>query len=390
MTKMCHDIGLRISPHGKENNESWVQLNNPSYKIRLEALENRFAQKYSYYSISNMLQLFQADFDFNKNKIKNKDHFEKIVFSSATRLYANSRHFNYTPLLKTLNESEFYYYKSDHGFRGAMLLPSVWVEVLSDKNYYLPLIKLAQNLYQEVKSNKTLGSKRNFHNDLIQTFLDAGIKKEKAVVMSWNVLGLYGSQGAWLDTFSTYFDKHFGLGHALGVIGYAISIMDTLTEGDHIYSIPSQIKTSCKIGKPYHYWMSAYLAYQLKNKHNLSVKKSIRAPFNLGKYYEYYSGTNGREGGSGSHYIEHYLRDGSLAKGNLSQRLGMVLHAAGSFYGAHYPELPFELNIENMLKASIESAKSPLFYTKNHSNIPMRTINLDRIFGVESILKQVL
>lgn len=105
----------------------------------------------------------------------------------------------------------------------------------------------------------------NLWDDTLQAFENAGVihladRIEKALKLlatySTNgpVTWRYGSMGG--DAIAT----------PLRVIGTGITVLNSQSKGQYLYTLPAQVHSRCDNAKPYHFWMSAYLAYAAAKK----------------------------------------------------------------------------------------------------------------------------
>jgi hypothetical protein len=220
--------------------------------------------------------------------------------------------------------------------------------------------------------------------------------------MVWNILGLYGSQGAALSRSVHLYPDKTGIMYSLGLMAHLVSVMDTLsiTNSDKLYSFPHNIGSNCVVGKPYHFWMSAYLSYRLREE-NYSFEESVGGPMNLSKLYEYYYQPNGRNvEGSRSHYLlKKKLNSVTLN----SIRISHVLHATGAFFGACSSNIKCTkiLNFDELFAKTINASKKAKFFigrqwivpsgrSLEFSNPSFRFMNLERISGGNFIQKYIL
>jgi hypothetical protein len=386
LTEICEEVGRRISPRGSETNEPWVQMNNPDFDKRLAATQTALSDS-PIGALGEILDNLKAESkDYRSPK---REEVAEEIYSKSSKMFKASKYFDFVPLGKGFNYTDLHMIRGRNIGQAYLSFPEVWIEVLSDKKYYLGLLDFSIETYNWVEKETKVEKGKNVLDDLIQYFEKYTQSHEQAVSMAWNMMGLYGSRGAAMNFITDHLSIPYGLKRVLIYFGYVISVMDALSEKGNLYTLPSSIETDCVIGKPYHFWMSAYLAYRLKQSEGWSKKRSMNVPFNLGKFYEYYSPTNGRTGvrTMGRHFLVHYKEGGPESMKNMSFRLGLALKGAGSFFGAHYPDETNTLEVEKLLSLSIEGSKKPLlFNVKSEAYTqPLRTINLDRIFGVQRL-----
>jgi hypothetical protein len=154
----------------------------------------------------------------------------------------------------------------------------IWQEVLTDARYQVALAKLSLTMshkIQQLESNHlTPFENHNIYDDTIKAFSELGLTSKEVQNMTYNILGLYGSRGASVDFLRHFINQeNYPTAIMLQFIFTAISYLDSFKSLNlqTLYSLPQEIKTSCDFGKPYHFWMSAYLSFKLKRK---TLKKS--------------------------------------------------------------------------------------------------------------------
>lgn len=385
---ICEAIGTNIFDGRLSKVDTildYVAFNTPAHENRLIIIENKFPTPLAY--INHFINyLYRVKMPF-ESQVK------KIVYQDTKNIFTFYRHERFLlrliskPIDEIIKISEPLSKKNEH-HKGNQLISSTWVDVFSDKRYVMPLLMLVKKLHLNLYSNQI--SQKNVFTDLVDTFLEIeNVSHTDAKKMAWNILGLYGSRGASLGWFSLPYDlSNSGLGYALAYFAYLISATDTLNlkNNGRLYSIPEKFITECAIGKPYHFWMSAFLAYKLKEK-NISTIDAINAPFSLAQIYEYYLETNGRKMGDANrsfHLLEEEIDSLELN----SIRLGHILHAAGAAYGAGLKNK--SKNLDNILLLSIQKSKKPKYkhrapvsYLYLHKNLKALTAS-DFIF--ESIV----
>ena len=162
-------------------------------------------------------------------------------------------------------------------------------EFASDPNYSAPL----WDLYKKIKDKINLaqsGKKVDLGNiwtDSITSMKKFGISQEDSRTMSLKFLGLYGARGADSELYFRLIDrtnnKQFLI---LSMISSSLSKMDDLTIlGGRRYSLPENIVSKCSYARPYHFWMSAFLANSLKNE-GFNDRSIVQAINRVGSAYE--------------------------------------------------------------------------------------------------------
>jgi hypothetical protein len=156
----------------------------------------------------------------------------------------------------------------------------------SDLSFYL-LEKMAEaNLTGKV-------SGQDIFSDLIIFFKSKNYSETAARELAFYFLGVYATRGA---SFLYRFDDfHPTTRSGLVILSLAISYLDKIAQqnGSH-YALPSQFKTDCNMGKPYHFWLAAFIA-RFAQHLNYSKTFSYVAPILSGWKYDTYIDSNGRD-----------------------------------------------------------------------------------------------
>ena len=384
MKQACEAVGQKISDESIWNyytNDSWVAINSPSFQTRKRI--------YGEAVYNPMYRMEQAI--LNPRKTMTREETRKMIYTHTSaflpffvRYGVKTQSYS-----KAIDVSEPLYYHNKK-VNGALLLASVWTEVYSDPRYVTPLLALALRLSVEMNLGRL--TTQDFQTDLEKAFFDSGVSAQDSRRMAWNILGLYGSQGAYIRVFSEMFDhNHTGLGLALTSLSYLIQVIDAMPGLTHRYSLPTGMKTQCVIGKPYHFWMAAYLAHRLREK-GQSIQSAADAAFSAGKAYEYYSTTNGRAG----KYIRGYtlVHDPLYSTTNNGTRLDLTLDAAGAAFGAcTQPDCATrEIDLDQILRTGIQSAQEAEYTIKGFLiyNPYTRHQNLNRVTASEAIFKEAM
>src|SRR5690606_21351541 len=115
---------------------------------------------------------------------------------------------------------------------------------------------------------------------------------------TWKVMAILASGGPNITFRLSLFksDPDFDISRlSLAVISMGASVLDRMSiENKKMYSLPQEIRTSCLYPKPYHFWMTAYLAYKL-NQSGQSVSASAEAAYISDLGYQMLSPTVGRD-----------------------------------------------------------------------------------------------
>jgi hypothetical protein len=383
MKQMCESVGTAIAAHGEK--AAWMKLNDPDPARRRLVL------------ISYLDGHFIHGMEARQNKtirgstnphLKNDE--EKFLAALKPHLSVASEFRYLIPLAGTvqngLNEAyriaDYQYFEVPHA-NGSLLLRNSWAEFTQDPRYSQALTALAIKLYPYVQLG--VSAPGNFDDDLRAEFLGLGLSYAEADRMTWVYLGLYGSQGAFLHDMRMGMSEIFSSFDvtASDFIILAVSYLDSLKPVGQLYSLPATIHSSCKLGKPYHFWMTAFLSREMAKKRD--VKTSVEGPFLLGMDYVFYSRTNGRSNdGGGSEYVHQNL----FSMKNNSARVDLSVHAVGAAFGASRA-VP-SIDVDAFLRLSVEKARKPR-YIFNQKKIDWRNpverqMNLEKEFGVRALV----
>jgi hypothetical protein len=104
----------------------------------------------------------------------------------------------------------------------------------------------------------------DFFEDMVSSFQEADptasdqVNKDRA----FDLLALYGTRGSGFSFFVYLSQKeNLALSPSLNIIAAAVNILNRASlYSDKLYAFPSFVKSHCAVGRPYHFWMAAYLA----------------------------------------------------------------------------------------------------------------------------------
>jgi hypothetical protein len=102
-------------------------------------------------------------------------------------------------------------------------------------------------------------------SDIVSSFTETGLSKEDALGRAWNLIAIWATRGPNMGIGNYANEKSLHVVIALDIISSAVPFLDQLSieSNQRPYSYPPQIKTTCSYGKPYHFWMAAFLANKL-------------------------------------------------------------------------------------------------------------------------------
>ena len=397
----CEAAGTSIASHLDEKNIniSWQTLNNPDAAFRKKILWdglNEFmastdglgSAHYYFYTLLSGGEVTSG----GAKEIETFLNKRWLTIGQSITLGMKAASTLYPTLpIKTALKISDYHFVDTHELSAAMLLEKEWVKVLTDPRFRAPLLKISLRLVENLQ--KGTAPKGTFDADLVQSFMDEGIPRSTAEELSWTVLGIYGSQGAFLWTMK---DLLLGFGQgvdsSLAFISLALNYFDSIKPEGQLYSLPAEVTARCKIGKPYHFWMAAYLSYRLR-KENYRASVSAKTSYALGTLYEFYSKTNGRN--QRGYFGHDVVEDKNLYSDALNGiRVGLSLKAIGAQYGAAKADSfsptarwDFEKVLQKGLNTSKKAAYMGLNRLTRHVNPVTRHENLKRIFSSDEIFK---
>jgi hypothetical protein len=168
-----------------------------------------------------------------------------------------------------------------------------------------------------------------FYDDLVNSFKEAGLNQIDAENFALEILGIYGSRGASIQYLERFADSNnFKTIVMLQFNFVATSLLDFYKQSQNnnsLYTLPKEIKTQCDFGKPYHFWMSAYLTHKLQKK--FLKKSSAQGTHLMGNLYESINNiTHGRD-----KIIQPFIDD-LFSVHNNSIRMGITYRDLGIFW----------------------------------------------------------
>lgn len=253
-----------------------------------------------------------------------------LVCASVFPSYATSCLARLPALLKKASPKV---YRGSHGQFSTVLDPLLGI-VLTDPKYEAPLLRAALTALDRFEAGEKGGKiATDVFMDLFRAFIKQGNAPAASLDYTWNVLGAYGTQGASIAVLEPY--VHPSTVYALAafeIVSAGMGALDLFADPDSqtFYSLPSAVRGACRFAKPYHFWLSAYIAYHLR-KTGLTEAQATVLTHLLGYLYEAGSRTNGRE-----FPAKAFTRDGLLTTHNDSIRAAIVAKDLGAVYGAGF------------------------------------------------------
>jgi hypothetical protein len=239
-----------------------------------------------------------------------------------------------------------------------LLFPQIWLEAFEVKTFQdgLRLLALKQISRLE-KEFHTPGSSRfgNIIDDAFAAFTEAKMPPSQIESYVWKTLALYGNGGHNTGSRTLFYDlseKDMITTVSLSIIGTATSFLDfsqKIKGGPH-YALPQTIQGHCLNPKPYHFWMNAFISYNLVQK-GFSPEIAAISSFTLSKGYHLNRHLN-----NVASDIERVFNKKALHPTHQVIKMDLVLNAAGSLYGAN--QLKKDSNFSEALHELIEKTKS--------------------------------
>ena len=229
--------------------------------------------------------------------------------------------------------------------------PENFEKVFIDPTYYKPVLKTAQLVVERVKDfEEGYFSKVNLFDDLKSQFVLHGFSQEEATERAFNVLGAYGVRGASISYAWFIRKKNKPVYDAFTFLSAAISYLDKLGFKQGImYSLPRQIHTDCLYGKPYHFWMSAWIA---REQSKISTSKaSIETAHLSGMIYELNATFNERS-------VNRVFKDDAFSPRVNQARFDNIHRGAGAYFGAYYGKKDLSVDTNTLLNKSFKSSRN--------------------------------
>jgi hypothetical protein len=206
----------------------------------------------------------------------------------------------------------------------------LWKELVTDSAYLKVFKKVSLGIIANLR--KGTPPQKTLIEDLKAEFLALTKDKKKADDYAWKTMALLASGGGnALKRPAVITGANDGgnddLEAVLHVLSNGSMALDRLSaEKGFLYTFPPGIKNLCDYGKNYHFWMTAYLARELKKK-NYSETAAAAAAFSVEKGYQFSKVEHGRD-------PTKPFTESPYSNYNNNIRLDLSLAAAGAWYGA--------------------------------------------------------
>jgi len=126
-------------------------------------------------------------------------------------------------------------------------------------------------------------------------------------------------------------------------------------QGDSLYSLPKNVKSSCDDSKSYHFWMIARLAQKMAQQPNVSPEAAAQAAYTIENAYqlkrEAGRPTENPDGTDGNQPLTRNVYDSS----SQLDRTDLSFAVAGAFYGANFDkQASLKLDVDSSLPVLID------------------------------------
>ena len=205
-----------------------------------------------------------------------------------------------------------------------MAIP-VLAEVLADASYGPGAAIAALKIMDRVKQGDRTG---NLMDDLQFGYRTAGLSAKDSEEHAWKLIAVWSTRGPNIYPLAPYgTDTNLHTLVALNMISSAAPYLDQLRieNGKNPYSYPTEVETTCSYGKPYHFWMSAFLARSMGIKLK-DPKGAMIAAYLAEIGYQMRSATDGRD-------PKRAFTVGVFDTANNKLRVDVAFGAAGAVYG---------------------------------------------------------
>jgi len=171
---------------------------------------------------------------------------------------------------------------------GSLSILDLIDKVFLDPDFRQGSSVLALKVLQHSKNGTAVG---NIFEDAVSSFQEIGMGPKRSEEMALDLLGIYGTRGASMVFMEGLTNSEsYPLFAALYVIFSGVTAFDE----SQTYSLPPDVQEGCSYGRPYHFWLGAYLAYRLRQE-GFSTKSSFRAIHLVGMGYEFAGITWGKD-----------------------------------------------------------------------------------------------
>ncbi len=198
------------------------------------------------------------------------------------------------------------------------------IEVSFNEQYFRPVQRAtirAVRLLQDFRKGKPDYS-LNLFDLLKEEFIRDGYSAPIATDYAFEIMAIYGSRGP--NIYSVYEN---GTILSLQILASVANVLDLhYDQNGKSFLLPATIRFPIEIGKAYHFWLPAVVAYRMEKQHH-SPTAARNAAVVPAIFYQMEKTSNGRDNCE-------YLFDDSWSSVNLKRRFDLTLAFAGAEYGA--------------------------------------------------------
>lgn len=260
-----------------------------------------------------------------------------------------------------------------------LMIPDAWKLIYETDKFNEGIEKVARKLQKEIKDHSSSRTS-NIWDDLANSFKSSGLSTTEAEEGVWAILAIISNGGQNTKTRVGEIESS-NKSDELSFIAKAMSALDYLKQknGLPLYSYPSNIKTFCDSAKPYHFWMSAYLARELVKKNIVGVDDAIKYSFLAEKGYQL---NRNLLSSWGSGKVTNALSAEPYGPIHDVIRMDLANAAAGAIFGAKSAknksneEINLDVSIISLLKKSNPHASLPNSGTLSELNTYMQFNNV--------------
>ena len=232
----------------------------------------------------------------------------------------------------------------------AMSLPDVIDDIFINPIYRQAAARLAikiQNKIDNIAPTDTDAHIGNVFSDAIQSFLETGIDYNSARLFALRLLGFYGTRGASMRLLEEGTSREsWSMMTSLYIISTGMSVLDLYAAALTPYSYADRVTSSCTHGRPYHFWLSAYLTQRLVAL-GYNSSTAVKATHLIGSAYEFGGDRVGMKDNSHIYFGEFF---NPL---NISTQQNIAINDLGAQFGAGINQL----SLDNALLKIFQHAK---------------------------------
>lgn len=244
---------------------------------------------------------------------------------------------------------------------GSIMGQSWWSDIYTNPVYQEGIRLATLKVLENVKKNPP-DKNSNIFDDLTSSFMSTKqLNAKQAQRAAFAVLGVIANGGTNLYTRIQTVENANDLsqvGKGLSVIAASMGYLDRMKQekGLGLYSFPPSVKISCDSSKPYHFWLSAALAYQLAESGH-DPKSSAAAAFISEKAYHLTRGKGAGAAGS----LQAVLTKNTFDPVINVVKMDIAYGASGAFFGVAAQTNKIEsanIDVDKALFDNLENAKS--------------------------------